>query len=112
MVWLGLVGWYGTGGHENTVWEGPNGQGTRYIGRYVNDGFLRKKKGQQKPVTKTTNKEETVQPKGTPPMHSLYEATSQKMQSKKNKKHTKSAEAAGPKIRPTRTTKIATYYHG
>ena len=44
MVWMGRVGCYDTGGHKNKVWEGPIGQGSRYIGRHVNDGFLQKKK--------------------------------------------------------------------
>ena len=75
-------------------------------------GKKQKKKNSNKPARNHTNKEKKVQPKGTPTKHSLYQVVNQKRQRKKNKKHTKSAEAEGAKIQPTQTTKMATCYYG
>ena len=112
MVERAVVGQYAIDGHANKVWECSQGHGQRYLARVTMAGKQQKKKNSNKPARKHTNKEKKVHPKGTPPIHTLYQVTSQKRQRKKNKKHTKSAEAAGSKIQPTQTTKMATCYYG
>ena len=68
MVWMDVVGYYGTGGHKKKVWEGPNGHGTRYVGTHASDGFLQKQKEQQqtgnknrKQRTKSTSKSQNTE---------------------------------------------------
>ena len=112
MVDMSVVGQYVMGGRANKEWEFSQGHGQRYLARVTMAGKQQKKKNSNKPARKHTTKEKKVQPKGTPPIHSLYQVTSQKRQRKKKKKHTKSAEAAGPKIQPTQPTKMATCYYG